>query len=156
MLVAFRLLFQEKAGSSNAKQYMVFQALQSPATRWVPFVIGGILLLWAAVQAYKGIRGNVLKIMKIDHLPGWGRGLIRVSSLVGFLALAVTLGTVGLSLIQAAWHENPILVKNMDDVFLAIRRLPFGPVLLHLEAIGLLLFGGFMLTMAWYFPFRTA
>lgn len=69
---------------------------------------------------------------------------------------AVLLGTVGFSLIQAAWYENPVLVKNMDDVFLAIRFLPFGNVLLHLEALGLLLPGGFMLTMAWYFPFRTA
>lgn len=145
-----------KAGSSNAKQYLVFEALQSPATRWVPYLLGGILLLWATVQAYKGLTGNVLAIMKIDHLPGWVRGLIRVSSFVGFLALATTLGTVGFSLIQAAWHENPILVKNMDDVFRTIRLLPFGNVLLHLEAIGLLLFGGFMLTMAWYFPFRTA
>jgi len=156
MLVAFRLLFWGKAGSSNAKQYMVFEALQSPATRWVPFLVGGILMLWASVQAVKGLTGSVVNTMRIDHLPGWARGFIRVSSLVGFLALATTLGTVGFSLIQAAWQENPILVKNMDDVFLALRLLPFGNVLLHLEAVGLLLFGGFMLTMAWYFPFRTA
>lgn len=156
VLVAFRLLMQGKAGSSNQKQFMVFESLQSPATRWVPFLVGGIMLLWAVVQAGKGLTGSVVKLLKTDHLPGWVRSLIRVSSFVGFLALAVTLGSVGFSLIQAAWHEDPILVKNMDDVFLGIRLLPFGNVLLHLEALGLLLLGGFMLAMAWYFPFRTA
>jgi hypothetical protein len=155
-LAAQRLLFTGWGGSNDEKQEYLFDLLQLPGGRWVGLFIGCLLMTWAVVQGQKGLTGSVVKLLRMHHLPRWLQKGIWVCSFFGFLALVVTLGVVGLYIARAAWEQNPVMVKNMDDVFIAIKRLPAGHVWLQLEAFGLCCLGLFMFAMVRYFPFRTA
>lgn len=153
-LTAGQLLWSGKAGPDDQKRIWVQQALTHAWGPWLVAGVGGIILLWGLVQGYKGVTGTVVQKLAIDHLPPVWRGLIRVAGCVGFVALAVTLIGIGTHLIRSAWLIDPEQVRNSDDILVELARL--GRPLVLLEAIGLQLFGLFMLAMARYFPFKAA
>lgn len=154
---ATKLLFVSNNGQGgDQKQIWVAQLLQLEGGDWLVMLVGALIIIWGGLQIYKGISGNVYKSLKIDHLNGFWKVFLRVSSLLGFLTLGSILFGTGWYLIKGAWVENPKWVKNMDDLIKALQAFPGGTYLQLLAGVGLLLIAFFMAAMARYFPVKTA
>ncbi len=113
-----------------------------------------IMLLWAGVQAYKGVSGKLAKSLKTDRLGSGWQVLIYMGFLIGFLTLAGILGGVGYYFLKAAFIRNANYVKSMDDLLQLLLSLPHGLTWLMTVATGLIILGVLMLLMARYFPFK--
>ncbi|RIV26991.1 DUF1206 domain-containing protein [Fibrisoma montanum] len=155
-VTAFKLLVTNEKGEEDGKKIWVAKLLQFQGGDWLVMLVGGVILIWAGMQVYKAVAGNVYKALKIDHLSGFWKVVLRVSSLAGFLTVGGILGGVGWYLIKGAWIEDPDWVKNMDDLIMALRAVPGGSWLQLVTAVGLVLMALFMLAMARYFPVKTA
>lgn len=153
-LTAVQLLFRQNIGYTNGRQFWVATMLEQPWGKWVVMAFGGILLLWAGVQAYKGISGTTYRGLDLDGVAAPVRWLIAGCGFVGFVTYAGVLGGAGWYLVRGGWAENPRWVKNMDDLLTDLLTLPQGTLWMKLAALGLLLFAVFMLAMARYFPFK--
>lgn len=153
-LTTSKLLLGKSTGPDNQKQIWVAKMLELKGGKWLIVLVGACLLLWAGVQAFKGLSGGVSKALELDGVAAFWRGLIRVCELVGFVTFAGILGAMGWYLVKGAWTENPAWVKNMDDILSSLQELPYGTLYLKGAAVGLLLFGVFLAVMARYFPFK--
>ena len=153
-LTAAQLLLSQDIGFSNGRQFWVATMLGQPWGRWVVGAFGLVLLLWGAVQFYKGVSGTTFRALELDGVAPPLRGAIAVCAFVGFVTYAGVLGGAGWSLLESAWVENSQRVRNLDDLLEGLLQLPRGVLWMKAVAIGLLLFALFMLAMARYFPFK--
>ena len=77
------------------------------------------------------------------------RGVIFLGRL-GYAALGVVFGLIGIFLIVAALQHNPHEAKGLDAALRTIIQQPFGPVLLGIVALGLVAYGVYSFVEARY------
>jgi hypothetical protein len=152
---AINLLVGKGGGQGNQKQIWVARLLQIDGGDWLIILVGSILILWAGLQLFKGVTGNVYKSLELDGVHPVGKGFLRVCCFVGFFAVGGILASTGWYLIRGAWDKNPKWVKNMDDLIKALQAFPGGWWLQVAIAVALILMAVFMLAMARYFPVKT-
>ncbi|CCH55724.1 putative protein yxxB [Fibrisoma limi BUZ 3] len=155
-VTAFKLVVTNEKSDGNGKKIWVAKLLQIEGGDWIVMLVGGVMLIWAGMQVYKGLSGNVYNALKIDRLNRIWKVMLRVSSLAGFLTVGGILGGVGGYLVKGALAKDPDWVKNMDDLIKALWAVPGGSWLQLLAAVGLVMMSLFMLAMARYFPVKTA
>jgi len=80
------------------------------------------------------------------HIPAWVFWFGRI----GYAALGVTSGTVGLLLLNAAWHRDANQAKGVGGALAALLARPHGITLLGAVAFGLALYGLFSFAEARY------
>lgn len=155
-LTAGKLLAGQGSGQDNQKQIWAAQLLHWEGGKGVIIGIGLIFLIWAGLQVYKGLSGTVYQSLELDTKPGWARGFLRISGLMGFVTVGASLAGTGWYLLKGAWTENPRWVKNMDDLIKLLQGLPGGWWLQVGVALSFFLMGVFMLAMARYFPLKAS
>jgi hypothetical protein len=151
---ALRLLTGQGSGP-DAKKLWVTRLLQIDGGDWLIITVGVIFLLWAGLQAYKGLSGKVYKSLELPQESNrYLCGFLRFCSLVGFLTVAATLCITGGYLIKGALEKDPDWVRSTDDLLKAMEHLPGGWGVQLAAAIGFLLMSLFMLAMARWFPLK--
>lgn len=150
----FKLIVANQAGSGNAKQLWVAQLLHREGGEWLVVAAGAAMLTWALVQLKKALTQGLYNSLKIDDLPAFWRGSIRLIGAIGFITQSSILAGMGYYLLRAAWMKNPHYVKSVDDLLEQVGRMPHGTTWLLALAGGIFLFGLFMFVMARYFPLK--
>lgn len=154
-ITAFRLLTGQGSGPDDAKKLWVTRLLRIEGGDWLIMAVGVIFLLWAGLQAYKGVSGKVYKSLELPQQSNkYVCGFLRFSSLVGFLTVACTLTITGWYLIKGALEKDPDWVRSTDDLIKAMEHLPGGWGVQLVAALGFLLMSVFMLAMARWFPLK--
>jgi hypothetical protein len=152
---AINLLIGKESGAGNQKQIWVAKLLQVEGGNWIIILVGTVLIVWAGLQLFKGVSGNVYKSLQLDHVHPLWKGMLRVCCFIGFMAVGGILASTGWYLIKGAWNEDPKWVKNMDNLIKALQTFPggwWGQIAL---ATALIMMAIFMLAMARYFPVKT-
>lgn len=118
-------------------------AMKYPGGQALVVVIGVAFLAGGAYLAYEAWRKEFLQGMRLGQLRARGRQIVTWLGEAGGIARGVVFGAVGVFLIIAAVRAKPQQAKGVDSALRALAATPFGPWLLVLVAVGLIMFGVF-------------
>ncbi|WP_254448853.1 DUF1206 domain-containing protein [Spirosoma rhododendri] len=143
------------SGPDDAKKLWVTRLLQIDGGDWLIITVGVILLIWAGLQAYKGVSGKVYKSLELPQESNrYVCAFLRFCSFAGFLTVAGTLTVTGWYLIKGALKKDPDWIRGTDDLLKAMEHFPGGWGVQLAAALGFLLMSVFMLAMARWFPLK--
>lgn len=132
------------AGAKNASA----QALSIPLGQYLIAIAGAGVLAYGLAQAYYGVRQTFWHKLKGEQMSSREDAWTAWSARLGFIARGVVFCTIGWFLLAAALDYNPREVKGMEQSLEFLGRRPFGFWLLTGVALGLGLYGVFMLIQA--------
>ena len=69
---------------------------------------------------------------------------------VGYIAKGIAIGVTGILFIVAAFTHDPETAGGLDAALHSLAELPFGPVILWIVGLGLILYGLFCFARARY------
>jgi hypothetical protein len=112
--------------------------LEQPGGEWLLGLIGLLLIGGAAAQAWKAWRGSFTRELAGNvPLPGY----VCLAGQIGYAARALVFLLVGWFLVHAALEASPHEAGGIGQALRTLREQPYGPVLLGITALGLMLFG---------------
>jgi len=118
----------------------------------VPLVIlVGLVVLGVAVYLFaKASNAKFQSKLNLATLQPQVRKAMISLGRVGYAALGVVFTIIGIFLIIAAVQFNPQKAKGLDTALGELLKLPFGPVLLGIVALGLIAYGVYSFVEARY------
>jgi hypothetical protein len=110
----------------------------------VAVAIAGLIIAAAGLYlGYEAYRRRFLQDMRMGSASPRTRKVVTWFGEVGGIARGAVFVTIGVFLVVAAVDANPGQAKGIDSALRTLAHAPFGPWLLGLVAIGLVLFGVF-------------
>jgi len=82
-----------------------------------------------------------MKYLRTWQMSPRTRRAVRILGTIGTVARGLVVALVGILVIDAAVTRSPAKSRGIDKALLTLRDEPFGPVLLGLAALGLIVFG---------------
>jgi Domain of Unknown Function (DUF1206) len=131
------------SSTNQQSQDLTAAALRYPGGQAVVAIAGVVIVgagVYLAVEAY---RRRFLRDMRFRSASTTTRKVVTRLGQIGGIARGVVFVTVGIFLVVAAVEAQPGQAKGIDSALRALARTPFGPWLLGLVAIGLVLFGAY-------------
>ncbi|ODT61788.1 hypothetical protein ABS71_16730 [bacterium SCN 62-11] len=95
-------------------------------------------------QLYKAWSGKFLEPLHVGEMRPWERRLMVGLAYAGLSARGCVFLALGAFVIRAAWTLNPKEVESVQEIFITLRRLPYGSALLAMVGIGFIAYGLFM------------
>jgi Domain of Unknown Function (DUF1206) len=131
------------APSSTNKQSkdLTATAMHYPGGQVIVGLIGAALVIGGAAYAYSAWKKKFLKRLNFGTASQATRKAVTRVGQVGGMARGAVFATAGIFLMVAAADARPGKAKGVDSALRALAKAPFGPWLLVLVAIGLVLFG---------------
>jgi hypothetical protein len=143
--VAVRILAQGGGGSSSGPQHEAAGVLGWPGGPALVGLGGGILIAVSVYQLYDGASGNFAQEAKTQNMGRNERHLFLVLGRVGISARALVFILIGYFLVRTAFDYNPKSAVGVDGTLARLHHQAFGPWLVGLVAVGLLVFAAFSL-----------
>lgn len=146
---AFTIVFQGHE-RSQAKQEQSYTAriMHYTAGRWLIGLVGVVVVVVGVVLVYQGVTRRFEKYFKLGEMSAGARKTTEFLGVVGNSARGVVFGLAGVLVVVAAVQFDPKKAQGIDRALKTLRDTPFGPWLLVLVAIGLVMFGLFGLCAA--------
>jgi len=143
--VTVRLLVSGQHGSSDQKpQEFTAQLLALPAGRALVGLAGAVVLVFAGVTAWRGIKRKFVEDWDTGRLSRSARRTGEIVGTIGFVAKGVAYAIIGVLTLFAAVSSNPAVTGGLDKALKTLAGQPFGPVLLCVVALGFIAFGGYL------------
>jgi Domain of Unknown Function (DUF1206) len=137
-------------GSGGGAQTLTARVLALPFGPLLLGIVGAGVIVVMAVVAYRGFKAKFTDDMDFTGVsPAARKTAIRLGQ-IGYIALAVAYGIVGVLIIVAAVQHDPAQPIGLDPALEALAGQPFGQVLLFVVAAGLACFGLYCLFDARY------
>ncbi len=149
---AVRLIFGQggiKADDQSQKEWTA-AFLSKPLGQWVVGAAGLCVIVFGVAQFYRAYRAKFRSKLKREKM---GEGTLALAIRFGQSGLAargVVFILIGIFLLQAAIHSNPSEARGLSGALKALEQQPFGPWLLGVVALGLVVYGIYMLLLARY------
>ncbi|HEY8300338.1 MAG TPA: DUF1206 domain-containing protein [Jatrophihabitans sp.] len=130
---------------SQAKQQQSYtaRAMHHTAGRWLVGLIGLIVVVVGAVLVYEGVTRKFEKYFKLGEMSPAARKTTEFLGTVGTAARGIVFAITGVLVVVAAVQFQPKKARGIDSALLALRDTAFGPGLLVVVALGLVMFGLF-------------
>jgi hypothetical protein len=139
------LVSGQQPSSSNSKpQEYTAQLLALPAGRALVGLVGAVVLVFAGVTAWRGIKRRFTEDWDTKRLSRSARKTGELVGTIGFAAKGVAYAIIGVLTLYAAISSNPAVTGGLDKALKTLAGQPFGPVLLSLVALGFIGFGGYL------------
>lgn len=148
--VAVRVLLGSSSSDQGAPRHAAAGVLGWPGGHALVALGGAALVAISAYQAYEALTGRFADDSKVGEMSDGELRLFLLAGIVGLTARALVFAVVGYFLFRTAIDFNPASAVGVDGALSHIRREPYGPTLLALVAIGLLIFSTFSLFEARY------
>jgi hypothetical protein len=116
-------------------------AMHAPGGRFLVGLIGAALVVGGVAYAYSSWRKKFLKRLRFGSASLATRKAVTRIGQVGGIARGAVFTTAGIFLLVAAVNAQPGKAKGVDSALRSLAKTPFGPWLLALVALGLVLFG---------------
>jgi hypothetical protein len=151
-LAAFGLAAHGNGGKSTDQQAQDWTARFLALPFGTPLVVlGGIVVLGvAAALGYVAFRAEFTSSLKRWQMPQHVERAVIWLGQVGYAAIGVVMAIVGVFLIVAALQHDASKAKGLGGALLELTRMPFGPLVLLIVALGLLAYGAFSVAEAKY------
>jgi len=139
--LTFEVIAGTRGSQSGQQQDVTAKAMQHPGGRWLVGIAGLIIVVVGLVLAMEGLRRKFMKYMRTSQMNPRTRRIVRLLGVTGTVARGVVVALVGIGVIDAAVSHNPASSGGIDKALLGLRDQPFGPLMLILVALGLIIFG---------------
>ena len=122
---------------------------QSP---WAPWLFGAFGLFWlvnGAAQLLAAYRASFVRDLEVGRLQPDARSAVVWSGRIGTAARGLVFGLVGFGILRTVLRGSE-QAPGMDAALAGLIQQPYGPYLLGLVALGLVLFGVYSIACAWW------
>jgi hypothetical protein len=127
------------ANSTSSGTSTSAKILSAPGGVFLLILIGLAILGTGVGYVVRGARKSFARDIKTP--PGAAGKATITLGVVGYIAKGIALGIVGVLFLVAGATYDPAKASGLDEAFLTLRGLPFGPVILFLVAAGLIAYG---------------
>lgn len=134
----------------DPKSDWVAQLMSYPAGAVVVGAVGVALLGVAAYQFYAATTAGFVQYLRDADLPPSAEHTVTGLGRYGLGARGVVFGILGVLIVRAAWRTDASDPPGLSEALHTLSSQPYGRILLGLVALGLALFGVFVLTKTWY------
>ena len=144
--------FAAGGGSSGSGQEaLTARILQLPLGQVLLAIVGLAVIVVAGFVVHHGLTKRFLRELDLSRAQSMGarKAAVRLGQ-VGYTALGIVYGTVGILVIVAAMTIDPSKATGLDVALGALAGQPYGQVLLGAVALGLVCFGVYCLFDARY------
>ena len=136
--------------SNTSTQDWTATLLSHPFGVFLVVIIGLVVIAIACFLLYRAYTADFRKHLSLTGIGArWSRWAI-LSGRLGYAALGIVDGIIGIFLIVAAVHNNAGQAKGVGGALQTLINQPFGPILLTIVALGLLAYGVFSFVEARY------
>jgi hypothetical protein len=149
-VLAVTILLGSSSSSSSSPHKSTAGVLGWPGGQWLVMAAGGLFIVVALYQGYKGVSRKFLEEDKTAEMGPVTRTWITVIGVVGHLARMVAFGLIGIFLVRAAIDYAPSKARGLDGALASIAHHSYGQFLLVLVAAGLMAFGLYSIADARY------
>jgi hypothetical protein len=136
--------------STTSTQDWTTTLLKLPAGVALVVIVGLVVLGVALYLFAKAYTAKFQRRLNLASLKPQLRKFVIFLGRFGYAALGVVFTIVGFFLIVAALQYNPQKAKGLDTALRELLRLPFGPLLLGIVALGLIAYGVYSFAEARY------
>jgi hypothetical protein len=147
-VLTFKVISGTQGSQSRQQQDLTAKVMQHPGGQWLVGIAGLVVVGIGAALAVQGIRRTFLRYLRTGQMSRRTRKLVEWLGVIGTVARGVVFALAGVLVIDAAITHQPAKSGGIDRALLTLRDQPFGPVLLLLAALGLLIFGVYGLAEA--------
>ena len=137
-------------GSTTSTQDWTATLLKLPAGVAIVVIVGLVVLGVALYLFAKAYTAKFQRRLNLAGVSAQLRKFVIFLGRFGYGALGVVFTIVGFFLIVAAIQFNPQKAKGLDTALRELLRLPFGPLLLGIVALGLIAYGVYSFAEARY------
>jgi hypothetical protein len=146
--VAVRILINGGGGSSAGPSHEAAGVLGWPGGPVLVGLAGGPLIAVSAYQIYDAVTGNFAEEAKTGEMDSRQRRLFLALGRIGLSARALVFALIGYFLVRTAFDFNPSSAVGVDGALLRLHHQTFGPWLVGLAGVGLIVFALFSLLEA--------
>jgi hypothetical protein len=140
-IMKFALGLGAPPSTNKQSKDLTATAMHWPGGQFLVGLIGLALVIGGAAYAYSAWKKKFLKRLHFGAAsPATRKAVTRIGQ-VGGIARGAVFATAGIFLMVAAADAQPGKAKGVDSALRALAKTPFGPWLLVLVALGLVLFG---------------
>jgi len=140
----------EPDSSSKKAQQWTARLMSMPYGDWLVGLVGASIVGFGLYQIYKGYKAKFRKRLKLGQMSTAKKAWATWSGRIGYAARGVVLCIVGFLLVQSARHFNPNEAKGLEGALDALASQAFGRWILATVAVGLFVYGFYMLVEARY------
>lgn len=137
-------------GGGNSSEMWTARIMAQPFGRWLVGLAGLVVIGAAVNQFYIALSEKFLDKFKVEEMDEREREVVTYSGKIGLMARGVVVGIVGWFLIQAAWQYDPQEVGGLGEALRALALQPYGPWLLGIVALGLIVYGVYAIVQGRY------
>jgi hypothetical protein len=148
--LAVRILVVGGGSSSGDPRHEASGVLGWPGGPALVGLGGGVLMAVSAYQIYDALSGNFAEQENIQRMGKDERRLFLLLARVGLSARALVFALIGYFLIRTAFEFNAKTAVGVDGALSRLHQQTFGPWLVGLVALGLLIFAVFSFFEARY------
>lgn len=149
-LVACRVLFGSAGNASSGPRHATAGVLGWPGGRWLVGAAGIALIAVSIYQIIQAISGDFAGDSKTQQMGQKERTTFMVLGRAGLAARALVFVLIGYFVLQTAITFKPGNTVGVDGALERLDRQPFGPWLVGLVAVGLLVFAAYSVIEARY------
>jgi type IV secretory pathway VirB2 component (pilin) len=150
---AAKILFdvdEQDESSSETQENWIARVLGMPFGRTLVILAGGFVIGFGLYQIYKGLKAKFRKRLKLGKMGETKDTWATWSGRIGYAARGVVFCIIGFFVIQAALHFNPDEAKGLDEALQTLAQNYYGAWALGVVAVGLIVYGFYMLVEARY------
>ncbi len=136
----------------TSEDVMMASALvyQPPFGQLVVGLVGLIAIGVGFYQLYAAYEAKFRGELKLGEMSSTEEKLVTLAGRIGTAARGLAIGAAGAFVVLAAYRYDPSQTRGLDEALEALQRQPLGSYMLGTVAVGLLVYGVFMLLVAYY------
>jgi hypothetical protein len=140
-VAAIKLLMGSGSSGGGTERKGTAKVLDFPGGTAIVVIAGLIVIGTGLWNVYRGLSRNFEDNLALGGMEEPTRKGIVGAGVVGYVARGIAFGLVGVFLVRAGLDTNPNQAKGLDGVLRQVADASYGPWLLGVLAVGLILFG---------------
>jgi hypothetical protein len=149
-VTAVALLLGSRTSQSTQQKTLTAQAMAHPGGQWVVGLVGALVVAVGLVLVVDGLRLKFMRYFPAGALSPGARSFVRQLGRIGTVSRGLVFALAGALVVQAAWTYQPAKAGGLDVALKTLREQPYGPLLLSVAGVGLMIFGLYGLAEARY------
>jgi hypothetical protein len=130
-----------QGSQTKQQQDVTARVMRHTGGRWAVGIVGAAIVVVALALLSEGLRRKFEKQLNTQEMSYRTRKVVTALGVIGTVARAIVFALAGVLVIDAAVSFNPAKARGLDGALRTLRDQPFGPYLLGLAALGLIVFG---------------
>lgn len=137
-------------GGDQREESVTARALELPAGRVLVGLVGLAIVAGGLFLVHRGISQRFEEPLDTSSMSETTERAVTVLGMVGLSARGVVVGLLGLLVVQSAVEFDPEEAAGFDGTLKTVAAQPYGPVLLAVVALGVVVFGLYSFAEARY------